>query len=88
MGYALGKDYCVFCLAGYMAFFSVTGIFAGRPDLWRLARADPRVAARLAMIVVLVLSAGVGFGSFQETAEALYNLGILAGWRAPADRGR
>jgi hypothetical protein len=81
MGYALGKDYCVFCLAGYMAFFSVTGILlvVQTFGVWR--EQIPGWLQGLAMIVVLALSAGIGFGSFEETGEALYNLSI-PGWLA------
>jgi hypothetical protein len=72
----MGKDYCVFCLAGYMAFFSSAGILVvvltfsfWRPQLpwWRQA---------VILIVLLILSTGIGFGAFEDVGDSLWELQI------------
>lgn len=72
----MGKDYCVFCLAGYTAFFSSAGIllvvltFASwRSQLpwWRRA---------VILILLLILSAGIGFGSFEDVGDSLWEMQI------------
>lgn len=72
----MGKDYCVFCLAGYINFFSAAGIllvvltfFSWRSQLtWR--------RQIVIVIVILALSAGIGFGAFEEIGDSLWELQI------------
>jgi hypothetical protein len=70
---ALGKDYCVFCLPGYVAFFSEIGLlliiltFAA----WR-QKDQPWVQTFIA-ILVMVLFTGIGFSAFEDLGESLYN---------------
>lgn len=73
---ALGKDYCVFCLAGYVSFFTAAGLlliiltamsWRKRLSLW---------VQLLIVLMVLVSSAGIGYGAFEQISDQLYNLNI------------
>jgi hypothetical protein len=73
---ALGRDYCVFCMAGYVAFFSVTGVLliVLMVHSWR-----GQLPAWLQWIIALLIvgiSAGVGYGAFEQIGYALYELSI------------
>jgi hypothetical protein len=65
----LGKNYCVFCLSGYVMFFFITGLMLillaaliWRKDLpvWRQV---------LSVILIIALTTGIGFGNFQDIDE-------------------
>jgi len=71
---ALGKNYCVFCLAGYLAFFSTIGVLLLiiTFSAWRQQMSWVRQLAII--ILILLLSAGIGYGAFEDVGEQLYNL--------------
>lgn len=73
---ALGKDYCVFCLAGYVAFFAPTGILLVILTLENWRTRLPIWLQALIAAVILIVSAGIGFGAFEQLGEGLYNLSI------------
>jgi 4-amino-4-deoxy-L-arabinose transferase-like glycosyltransferase len=75
---SLTKDYCVFCLAGYLAFFSMLGllIIIASFSTWR--KRIPWWLQIVIVLVILTLFAGIGFGTFEDTGVALSNLSVPA----------
>ena len=73
---ALGKDYCVFCLAGYVGFFSVVGLLLLILTFTSWRQQSSWWIQIIIVILILVTSAGIGYGSFEETGELLYNINI------------
>ncbi len=74
---ALGNDYCIFCFPVYTSFFSVLGILLG--VMWLASRpwtANP-VQNGLALLAVILLPVGVGYGAFQDIGDAMVR------WRIP-----
>jgi hypothetical protein len=73
---ALGREYCVFCMAGYVAFFSVVGILliALTASAWR--QQLPVWLQGLVALLIISISAGIGYGSFEAIGYSLYNLSI------------
>ena len=74
---ALGNDYCVFCFPVYLSFFSVSAlvllvIFL---DAWPWGTAPWRGV--LVALVVLAMSAGSGYGAFNELGP------LMVRWRVP-----
>lgn len=73
---ALGKNYCVFCLAGYVSFFTVSGLFViilAAPS-WRL-HLSPWLQILLA-IFILIASTGLGWSAFEQISDPLYNINL------------
>ena len=72
----LGLDYCVFCLAGYSAFFSLVGLalVVQTASAWQIQM--PRWRQALIILIVVLLATGIGLGSFEQTGEALFNLPV------------
>ncbi len=95
---ALWKDYCVFCFALYLNFFSILGValVAVSAPLFRLKTS--RFTDAFITLVILVTGAGIGFGAHQELDDTLMkltvprvkNLQILPGstelWRLLANK--
>ena len=75
---ALGKDYCVFCLAGYVTFFHVLGILTLGASFAAWRRRLPAWVQILVALGILLLSAGIGFGSFENTGKALMDVRLPA----------
>jgi hypothetical protein len=75
-GVTLGLDYCVFCLAGYSAFFSLIGLvlIVQTASAWQMQM--PRWKQILVTLLVVVLATGIGLGSFEQTGDRLFNLQI------------
>ncbi len=73
---ALGKDYCVFCLAGYVSFFGETGLLLLilTLPLWRTQL--PIWAQVLALLAILVTATGIGYGAFEQIDQAVYDLNV------------
>ena len=72
----LGKSYCVFCLPGYITFFEITGlalVVVSFPS-WR--KRLPIWSQALILVSILVISAGIGFGAFEELGNQLINLPV------------
>lgn len=73
---SLGNDYCVFCLSGYLTFFSPLGILlvVVTNAAWR-----PRNGQRpawIAALFVLTIAALAGYGAFQEIGPGLAELPV------------
>ncbi len=72
----MGKDYCVFCLAGYIAFFSSAGLL-----LILLTFSSWRFKLTwwyqiVIAVVILIISAGIGFGAFEDIGVSLLEIRI------------
>lgn len=73
---ALGKEYCIFCLAGYVAFFSPLGLILLVLTFQAWRRQLPAWLQGIIIVVILATCAGLGFGSFEELGNPIYDLGI------------
>lgn len=73
---ALWKDYCVFCFALYLNFFSILGValVAVSAPLFRLK--TNRLGDWLVGLIILVNGAGIGFGAHQELDDSLMKLTV------------
>jgi len=76
MWFSLFGEYCVFCMPGYLGFFFVIGLvlFILTSAIW--LRDGPGWRQWAVVVVVLVLSAGIGFSAFETIGEPLINLSI------------
>jgi hypothetical protein len=76
MSEALGKSYCVYCLAGYVTFFSVIGLLLVvlTAQSWR--QLLPVWLQWIIAALVIGISAGIGFGAFERIGNLLYNLSV------------
>ncbi len=73
---ALGKEYCVFCFAGYLAFFAFLGwlLLIATYQNWR-----QQLPTWLQIVVagcILLICAGLGFGSFEELGYPIYDISV------------
>lgn len=73
---ALGKDYCVFCLAGYISFFTAAGLLLIILTAMSWRKRTPLWSQWLIALIILVFSAGMGYGAFEQISDQLYNLNI------------
>ena len=83
---ALGEDYCVFCLAGYVTFFSPAGLLLALVSYSYWRRQLPAWRQALILLTILGISAGIGYGSFEDIGAQLADLEIpawLVASRAP-----
>jgi len=73
---ALWKDYCVFCFALYLNFFSILGValVAISAPLFRLKL--PASSNFLIVPAILITGAGIGFGAHQELDDTLMKLTV------------
>jgi hypothetical protein len=73
---ALWKDYCVFCFALYLNFFSILGValIAVAAPLFRLKTS--RLGDIFTGLIVLLAGTGIGFGAHQELDGILMKLTI------------
>jgi hypothetical protein len=71
----LGKNYCAFCLAPYTAFFSSLAILLVLMTYpyWRQQQLSPWRTLVIAA-GILILAAGIGFATFEETGNDLMKL--------------
>ncbi|GAB4542278.1 MAG: hypothetical protein Fur002_12260 [Anaerolineales bacterium] len=85
---SIGKNYCVFCLSPYIAFFNVSGILLTVVSI-RLWNRQPHVAVQpLLFLIFLLAFTGVGFSLFERVGAGLMNLpaprvsgaGFSPGW--------
>ena len=71
------KNYCDYCLEGYLAFFSMLGflIVVTSFSFWRrqLAVWHQTVIG----LTIILLSAGIGFGTFEDNRWGILDIGIL-----------
>lgn len=70
---ALGKDYCVFCLTPYVAFFNVAGILLTVVIVRSWNWHPSNINQFLLIIVLLFIFAGIGFSSSEDIGSSLLN---------------
>jgi 4-amino-4-deoxy-L-arabinose transferase-like glycosyltransferase len=75
---SLIKDYCVFCLAGYLAFFSMLGLLIIIASFSTWQKKIPGWLQVCIAFVILALFAGIGYGTFEDTGMVIFNLSIPA----------
>lgn len=73
---SLIKNYCVFCFPLYLAFFSPLGLLLIVTTLPNFSKKIPAWRDVPSAILVLVLSAGAGFGAHQDLDDILLNLQV------------
>lgn len=72
----LGKSYCVYCLSGYVTFFEITGLALLVISLPSWRRQVSVWIQAIIIVSILLLSAGIGFGAFEELGNQLLALTI------------
>jgi hypothetical protein len=73
----LGNNYCVFCFAGYIAFFAPIGFLLVIVSFTSWQRILPWYRQILIAIVILIICAGIGYGTFVEMGKQLADLKAL-----------
>jgi len=73
---ALGKEYCVFCLEGYLAFFSMLGLILLVISFPAWNRKLPRWRQWVIAIVILISITGILFSAYEEISVPLYEIPI------------
>lgn len=73
---SLRLNYCVFCLAGYEAFFIQVGLLLLILVLPRLRWDATNIFQVFGLMAVLLISTGIGYGTFEQSGEALSELEI------------
>ncbi len=73
---ALGQNYCVFCLEGYLAYFSLIGVLLVIASFSSWRKQIPAWLQLIFAILIILIFTGVGLGSFENTAELLLNVQI------------
>ncbi len=73
---ALGKSYCVYCMSGYAAFFSVTGLLLVVLTARSWRQRLPAWLQWIIAVLVIGISAGIGYGAFEHIGNLLYNLTV------------
>jgi hypothetical protein len=73
---ALGQNYCVFCLDGYLAYFSLIGLLLVISSFSSWRKQFPIWIQVILAILIILLFTGVGLGSFENTGELLLNIQI------------
>jgi len=73
---ALGEGYCIYCLTGYLGFFSFTGllILPVSYPLWK--KRIPAWLQLLAILLIAVSAIVIGFGSYEQVGSQLLDLQI------------
>lgn len=72
----LGKSYCVYCLPGYVTFFQITGLVLVVISFPTWRKKLPIWLQSIIVVCILLISAGIGYGAFEETGNQLINLAI------------
>lgn len=73
---SLTGDYCVFCMPGYLGFFFVIGlvILVITSGSWN--RQSSKLVQSIIVLVVLIISAGIGYSTFEDLGNRLYDLPV------------
>ena len=71
---SLWQNYCVFCFSGYLMFFSVMGIFLIVITNQSVSIEKAPLYSGFSILLVLVASTLVGYGSYQEIGPGLLDL--------------
>lgn len=90
----MGNEYCVYCLAGYIAFFNSAAILVIILSFPIWNRASGWIRQLAIGIIVLVISTGIGFGAFEDIGNTLagvrisrFFLGHFSQWRETSALG-
>lgn len=73
---ALGNDFCVFCLSGYTAFFSFTGLLLVVIVFPKWRKHIPGWMQFVLVLSVLLFAIASGFGAFSEIGNKLIEMRI------------
>lgn len=73
---SLGKSYCVYCWSLYLSFFNVSAIFfiIITAPTWK--KKLPNYLIPILFLLFLVLATGMGYSSFEEIGETLYEIPV------------
>lgn len=71
---SLGKNYCVFCLSNYVAFFIPVAIIAGGLSIRSALKAEGRVSSIPNLLFILAAVPGVFLGSLETTGRRIMEL--------------
>jgi len=85
---SIGKNYCVFCLSPYTAFYNLSGILLVVVSIRLWNRQPPIVVQALLFLIFLLAFTGVGFSLFERIGADLMKLpaprvsraGFSPGW--------
>jgi len=69
---SLGNNYCVYCLPGYITFFAVSGLILIVVSFQAWQTQMPAWRQAGAALLILVITAGIGFGAFEDFGALLY----------------
>jgi hypothetical protein len=72
----LGKSYCVYCLPGYITFFEITGLILMVISLPAWRKQLPIWLQPIIVVAILLISAGIGYGAFEEIGNQLMDVAI------------
>lgn len=81
-------SYCIFCLESYSAFYSFLGIALLAVTFLRWQRQPSWPLQAIIAFLIVGLTAGIGFSTFNETSPALLNIELPAGLLGLAKLGR
>ena len=73
---ALGQDYCIYCFAGYLTFFSPLGLVLLALTASSWVRQPGVVRTTLVVLAVLIWLAGLGFSAYREIARPILTLPV------------
>ena len=76
---ALGKQYCVYCMPGYVAFFSVIGVLLVVLTAHSWRQQLPIWLQAVIAALIIGTSAGIGYGTFEQIGNRLYDL-LIPQW--------
>lgn len=73
---ALGKDYCVFCLSGYITYFSVSALLLVVIASTSWGRDVPKWRQGISILLILGVGIALGFRTFNDLGVKLVNLNV------------
>jgi hypothetical protein len=73
---SLGKDYCPFCLAGYMSFFSLIGLILLILSFLSWRKQVSWWFQVIIAVLIVAISVGIGFGAFEDIGTQLLNIQV------------
>ncbi len=73
---ALGQDYCIYCFAGYLTFFSPLGLVLLAVTAHSWVRRPGVIRSGVIILTVLVWLAGLGFSAYREIAKPILTLPV------------
>jgi hypothetical protein len=70
------KDYCMFCYAGYLAFFAPAGLLLPAVSYSSWKRSTGWMRSLFAAVFITAAAAGTGFGAYKWLSEPILNITI------------